>query len=119
MPDAIRDSTPAALPGEPLLDAEDDIAGLAPARRGGILLACLVVLAVGTALRGFASVPMLLIGAVLAGGSIAIVNVLLPGLVKRDFPTRSAMMTGLFTMALCGGAAAAAALTVPIEHALG
>src|SRR3954447_14117333 len=79
------------------------------------ILALLIVLALGIALRGLATLPALLIGSVLAGGSIAIVNVLLPGLVKRDFPERAALMTGLFTMALCAGAAVAAGATVPIE----
>ncbi|HEX2146642.1 MAG TPA: cyanate transporter, partial [Pseudorhizobium sp.] len=34
------------------------------------------------------------------------------------FPDRTALMTGLYTMALCGGAAAAG-LTLPVEHLLG
>jgi CP family cyanate transporter-like MFS transporter len=83
------------------------------------ILALLLVLALGTGLRGLATLPSLLIGSVLAGGSIAVVNVLLPGLVKRDFPERAALMTGLFTMALCAGAAVAAAATVPVEMRLG
>jgi CP family cyanate transporter-like MFS transporter len=80
------------------------------------ILALLLVLALGTGLRGLATLPALLVGSVLAGGSIAVVNVLLPGLVKRDFPERAALMTGLFTMALCGGAAVAGGATVPIER---
>ena len=40
----------------------------------------------------------------------------LPGLVKRDFPDKAALMTGCYTMALCAGAAAAAGFTLPIEH---
>jgi CP family cyanate transporter-like MFS transporter len=83
------------------------------------ILVLLIVLGLGTALRGLGTVPALLIGAALAGASIAVVNVLLPGLVKRDFPDRLALMTGLFTMALSAGAAAAAGLTVPLEQALG
>jgi MFS transporter, CP family, cyanate transporter len=92
------------------------------ARRFGAertILAMLAVLAVGTGVRGLATVPALLAGSVLAGAGIAVVNVLLPGLVKRDFPTHAAMMTGLYTMALCAGAAGAAGFTVPLEHALG
>ena len=92
------------------------------ARRHGAertILAMLVILAFGTALRGLATVPALLVGSVFAGAGIAVVNVLLPGLVKRDFPSRAAMMTGLYTMALCAGAAGAAGFTVPLEHALG
>jgi len=89
------------------------------ARRYGAertILVMLATLAAGTGLRGLASVPALLIGSVFAGASIAVVNVLLPGLVKRDFPTRAAMMTGLYTMALCAGAASAAGFTVPLEQ---
>lgn len=92
------------------------------ARRYGaerVVLGLMLLLAVGTALRGFGTAPALLVGAVFAGAAIAVGNVLLPGLVKRDFPDRTALMTGLYTMALCGGAASAAGLTVPVEHQLG
>jgi len=80
------------------------------------LLGALVVLALGTGLRWFGSVPLLFVATFLAGGAIAIGNVLLPGLVKRDFADSAAVMTGLYTMALCAGSAAAAGLTLPIEH---
>ncbi len=83
------------------------------------ILGMLLMLAVGTALRGLPSGAALLVGSMAAGGAIAIGNVLLPGLVKRDFADRPALMTGFFTMALCGGAAVAAGVTVPIERALG
>ncbi|PDT23791.1 CynX/NimT family MFS transporter [Rhizobium hidalgonense] len=82
------------------------------------LLGVVLLLALGTALRGFSSVPLLFIGTALAGACIAVGNVLLPGLVKRDFAGRAALMTGFYTMALCAGAASAAGLTLPIEHAL-
>jgi len=80
------------------------------------LLGALAVLALGTGLRWFGSVPLLFVATFLAGGAIAIGNVLLPGLVKRDFADSAAVMTGLYTMALCAGSAAAAGLTLPIEH---
>jgi len=83
------------------------------------LLGVVVILALGTALRGLSSIPLLFLGTALAGGCIAVGNVLLPGLVKRDFPDRAALMTGCYTMALCAGAASAAGLTLPIEHVLG
>jgi MFS transporter, CP family, cyanate transporter len=97
---------------------------LAPrlARRFGAertMLGVLLLLALGTALRGLAPLAALFLGTALAGAGIAVGNVLLPGLVKRDFPHRSALMTGLYTMALCGGAAGAAGLTLPIERLLG
>jgi len=97
---------------------------LAPglARRIGTertLLFVVFLLALGTAARGLSSVPLLFLGTALAGACIAIGNVLLPGLVKRDFPDKAALLTGWYTMALCGGAAAAAGLTIPLQKALG
>ncbi len=83
------------------------------------LLGVLVLLAIGTALRGFGSTPLLFFATLIAGAAIAVANVLLPGVVKRDFSDSAAIMTGLYTMALCGGAAAGAGLTLPIEHAIG
>lgn len=98
-------------------------APLAPmlARRFGAertLLGMLILLAIGTAMRGLAGLPLLFIATGLAGGCIAIGNVLLPGLVKRDFPNKTALMMGLYTMSLCAGAASAAGLTVPLEKML-
>jgi MFS transporter, CP family, cyanate transporter len=84
-----------------------------------VLLGVVFLLALGTALRGFSSVPLLFLGTALAGACIALGNVLLPGVVKRDFPDKAALMTGCYTMALCAGAASAAGFTLPIEHALG
>lgn len=82
------------------------------------ILVLLLVLAVGTALRGLPTIPALLAGSILAGAGIGVVNVLLPGLVKRDFPDKAAAMTGLYTMALCAGAAAGAGATVPLADAM-
>jgi CP family cyanate transporter-like MFS transporter len=96
---------------------------LAPrlAQRIGVektVLGVLLLLALGTALRGLAPVAALFFGTALAGACIAVGNVLLPGLVKRDFPQQGALMTGLYTMALCAGAAGAAGLTLPIRTLL-
>ena len=79
------------------------------------LLGVIALVALGTALRGFGSVPILFAATFIAGAAIAVGNVLLPGMVKRDFPDSMAL-TGLYTMALCAGAAAASGLTLPIEH---
>jgi MFS transporter, CP family, cyanate transporter len=58
-------------------------------------------------------------GSALVGAAIGVCNVVLPSLIKRDFAHRSGLMTGLYSMTLSGGAAAAAALTVPINDAIG
>ncbi|GAB0114120.1 CynX/NimT family MFS transporter [Acidisoma sp. C75] len=83
------------------------------------ILAALAALALGTALR-FAGLPLTLFaGQILACGGIGVVNVLLPSLVKRDFPTRVAAVTGLYVMSMSVGAALAAGSTVPLERSLG
>lgn len=89
------------------------------ARRFGTertLLGAVLLLAFGTALRGLGAPALLFVAAAIVGGSIAVGNVLLPGLVKRDFPKHIALLTGLYSTALCMGAALAAASTVPIER---
>ena len=89
------------------------------ARRFGVertLLGAMFLICVGTLLRAWVSLPLLFASSVLAGAGIAIGNVLLLGLIKRDFPARSAMMTGLYTLAICFGASIATAFTVPLEQ---
>ena len=83
-----------------------------------ILLAVLLLVAAGTALRGVDSLATLYGGTALAGFAIALGNTLLPGVVKREFPDHTALLTGLYSMALCGGAAAGAAFTLPLEALL-
>ncbi|PGH56055.1 cyanate transporter [Azospirillum palustre] len=79
----------------------------------------LLVLGFGVALRGVGNFAALFAGATLAGAGIGIIGVLLPAVVKRDFPRRISLMMGVYTMALCAGAAIAAGATVPLERALG
>lgn len=83
------------------------------------LLACMAAITAGTALRGLGHVPLLFVATALAGIGIAISNVLLSALIKREFSQHGAAMMGGYTMAVCGGAAAGAGLTVPLEHVLG
>jgi MFS transporter, CP family, cyanate transporter len=83
------------------------------------VLLALVAVALGTGLRGLGTVPTLIGGGIVAGAGIAFGNVLLPGLVKRDFPDRIAQLTGLYSMSLSAGAAVAAAFTVPIAREAG
>jgi CP family cyanate transporter-like MFS transporter len=97
-------------------------APLAPvlARRFGaerVVLGILLTLAGGIILRSSFGEIGLFAGSVLAGASIGVIGVLLPGIVKRDFPKQAGTMTGVYTMALCLGAAMAAGATVPLsEH---
>ena len=83
------------------------------------VLAGTLVIAVGLALRGIDGLVPLFLGTAVAAVGIGLANVLLPALVKRDFPRGGGVMTGLYTAMLCLGAAAGAGLTVPVEAALG
>ncbi|MGW6395346.1 CynX/NimT family MFS transporter [Streptomyces sp. NPDC055103] len=84
-----------------------------------VLFAALLLLAVGILARVAPSVYALYGGGVLVGTAIALLNVLMPGLVKRDFPDRAAAMTSVYTGAMIAGATVAAAAAVPLEEALG
>ncbi len=91
-------------------------------RRIGPDLAVLLgstILAAGLALRGLGGLIPLFAGTALAAIGIGLDNVLLPALVKRDFAASGGLMTGLYTMTLCLGAAAGAGASVPVERALG
>ena len=57
------------------------------------------------------------LGTVALGIGIALVNVLLPSLVKRDFPTRVAQITGLYSAVQSTVAALASGIVVPITDA--
>lgn len=80
----------------------------------------LAVLAItaGLLVRLAGRLPLLYAGTVLVGAAIAVANVLLPPLIKRDFPHRTGLMMGLYTMALSGAPALAAATTVPLGRAV-
>ncbi|WP_029010175.1 CynX/NimT family MFS transporter [Azospirillum halopraeferens] len=85
-------------------------------RRGAerVVLAAVAVLAAGLALRLVPWYAAQLAASVIAGAGIGVAGALLPGIVKRDFADRPALMTGVYTMALCAGAAIAAGATVPL-----
>ena len=86
---------------------------------GPLLSLTLLTVIAGCLVRLAPSVAPLFVGTVLVGSGIAVGNVLIAGLVKRDFPSHRVLMTTLYSVALSGGAAIAAGLTVPIQHALG
>ncbi|HEX3617139.1 MAG TPA: MFS transporter [Solirubrobacteraceae bacterium] len=86
---------------------------------GPLLSLTLLAVLGGCLVRLVPDVFPLFLGTVLLGSGIAVGNVLIPGLIKRDFAQRRVMMTALYSVALSGGGAVAAGLTVPIEHATG
>ncbi|MFF2143571.1 CynX/NimT family MFS transporter [Kitasatospora sp. NPDC058190] len=84
-----------------------------------VVLAAVLVLGAGVLLRVLPSVYALYAGCVVIGVAIAVLNVSMPGLVKREFPDRAATMTGVYSTTMLVGATLAAGTSVPLEHALG
>ena len=81
-------------------------------------IAC-VAAGLGLRFAGGATWP-LYAGTFLAGVGIAIGGTLLPGLVKELFPPeRAGLVTGLYMLAMMGGAGASSALSVTLEGWLG
>ena len=87
------------------------------ARRLGIERALgggLAVLAVGLVVRSLPGQALLWIGTALLGVAIAVLNVVLPALVKRDFPHRIGQLTGTYSAVQSSFAALAAGAAVPV-----
>ncbi len=82
------------------------------------LAVAITMLIGGIALRLIAGDGPLFAGSALVGAGIAIENVLLSGLVKRDLAHRTGLMMGLYSVMLSAGATAAAGLTVPLGDGL-
>lgn len=78
------------------------------------LFAALILICLGIILRALPSPVLLFIGTAIIGSGIALGNVLLPGLIKRDFSGHVAKMTGAYSMVMGGAAAVDSALVVPL-----
>ncbi|WP_406214930.1 CynX/NimT family MFS transporter [Streptomyces canus] len=87
---------------------------------GAVVCAGMVAITAGLLIRPYTgSTAGFLAASALTLMGIAVSNVLMPVIVKRWFPDRVGSMTGLYSMALALGTAAAAAVTVPVTEALG
>lgn len=78
------------------------------------LLASLLILAGGIGIRAVPGIAPLFVGTMVLGVGIAIANVLLPALVKRDFPQRLGAMTALYSSLLGGFGAIGSGVAVPL-----
>jgi CP family cyanate transporter-like MFS transporter len=91
-------------------------------RRFGVnqaMLLVLSVLALAAVGRLFFGYPGLLIGTIAAGLSIAVANVLLPTIVRIEFPNRVPLVTGTYTTLLAFSASFAASVAVPSSELFG
>jgi CP family cyanate transporter-like MFS transporter len=92
------------------------------ARRFGeerVLLVSLVLLAAGLLARGAWPGPLLFPGTVVAGGAIALMNVLLPSLVKRRRPDQAGALIGGYLLSLAAGAILGSLIAVPVFQSSG
>ncbi len=81
------------------------------------LVAALVLVAVGTAVRSSADQPALFAGTVVLALGIGTVNVLLPAVVKATLPTRVPLVTSWYAATLTLAASLASGVAEPIARA--
>jgi CP family cyanate transporter-like MFS transporter len=82
------------------------------------LFAAMVVLTGAIIIRSLPSIAALFAGTVLLGMAIAIANVLLPSLIKRNFSAKVGIMTGLYSVVMNLFAAFASGLSIPMAEQL-
>lgn len=79
------------------------------------LFGALCLIAIGCLIRSSGTLTGLWIGTLLIGGGIAIGNVLVVPLVKRDFPGHTALCVGLYAATMALMAALASGLSAPLS----
>ena len=79
----------------------------------------IALLAVGLLARGAWPGLLLFPGTAAAGAAIALMNVLLPSLVKRRRPDQAGLLIGLYLLALAGGAILGSLIAVPVFQSSG
>lgn len=92
------------------------------ARRFGLertLFGALIIISLGILLRSAGSVWALYAGTVLIGTGIALGNVLLPGLIKRDFSANIASMTGAYSITMGSAGALGSVIIIPLAQIWG
>ena len=77
---------------------------------------CLLLLTVGSVIRIF-NLPLLYLGTLIIGASIAIFNVLLPSMIQANQPQKISLLTTLYITAMGISTAIASYLSVPITQA--
>jgi MFS transporter, CP family, cyanate transporter len=80
------------------------------------LAIALALIATGLFVRALGGVAIVYLTTTLVGAGIAAGNVLLPGLVKEEFPERSGQMTSVYVTAMVGVAGVASAVSVPLSN---
>jgi CP family cyanate transporter-like MFS transporter len=92
------------------------------ARRFGLertLFVAMIIISLGILLRSAGSVWALYVGTVLIGTGIAFGNVLLPGLIKREFPENMASMTAAYSITMGAAGAIGSIAIIPLAQSWG
>jgi MFS transporter, CP family, cyanate transporter len=84
-----------------------------------VLLMALALLGIGLLGRAARPASLLFPGTVLAAAAIALMNVLLPSLIKRRHPARAGLLIGIYLLSLAAGAILGSLLAVPLFQASG
>lgn len=84
-----------------------------------LVAGALLLISLGVLLRITSYFPIILLGTVFLGSAIALLNVLIPGLVKAFFPNQLGLMTGLYSVTLSLGAGFGVYLAVPLLQSFG
>jgi CP family cyanate transporter-like MFS transporter len=84
-----------------------------------VLGSALILLAAGLLLRGAAPKALLFPGTAVAAAAVALMNVLLPSLIKRRRPDQAGLLIGLYVMSLAAGAIVGSLVAVPVFSASG
>lgn len=79
-----------------------------------MLFVAIVSILAGVLIRSSTSLPLLYIGTCFIGVGIALGNVLLPSLVKREFPNHIAVVTSVYALSMGVAAALLSATVVPL-----
>lgn len=83
------------------------------------LFISLIVIAVGIAVRSIPFIFPLFLGTLLLGIGIAVCNVLLPSVIKEEFPGKIGSMTGAYSVAMTVMAATASGISIPMADLFG
>lgn len=84
-----------------------------------VLLCSVFFLILGILLRSWSGSFGLFLGTAILGLSISVGNVLIPSLIKKEFPGRVGVMTGVYTVSMNIFAAIASGISIPLAAGLG
>ncbi|HEY4552531.1 MAG TPA: MFS transporter [Bacillaceae bacterium] len=84
-----------------------------------VLFFSMIILAIGHILRPIGGIIPLYGGTILIGVAIAVGNVLMPALIKKNFSQNLGVMTGIYSVSMNLAGAFAAGLSIPLSRATG